>query len=233
MVKKIFEKMFNSAMDLNKMNILSMLEPNTDAKLLDLGCNDGVWTTELANAAGTKNIYGIEIVEERIKLSKEKGIIVQSGDLNESFPFEDSMFDIIHANQVIEHIAYLDAFILEIYRVLKPGGYVIISTENGSSWHNIFASIAGWQIFSLTNMTYKRLGMGNPLAIHRSGALDIGLSSWTHKTIFNYLGLKEFIEAYDFHNITIKGSGYYPLPASLGKLDVRHAHFITIKGYKR
>ena len=29
----------------------------------------------------------------------------------------------------------------ELYRILKPGGYMIISTENASSWCNIFASI--------------------------------------------------------------------------------------------
>ena len=125
----------------------------------------------------------------------------------------------------------MDGFLGEIKRVLKPGGYVVVSTENASSWHNIFASIMGWQIFSLTNISSVQSGIGNPLAIHQGEAVE--LSSWTHKTIFNYLGLKDYFRVYGFSNIQILGAGYYPLPSVLGKLDPVHSHFITIKAFKK
>ena len=106
----------------------------------------------------------------------------------------------------------------------------MITTENGSSWHNIFASILGWQIFSLTNVSSKKLALGNPLALNKGDL--ISFSSWTHKVIFNYLGFKDIFKAYDFKNVVIKGAGYHPLPPSVALLDARHAHFIVAKAVK-
>lgn len=224
--------MYESATNTNKLNILSLLERNSKAKLLDLGCNDGKWTKDLAEVIGTSNQYGIEIVDKAIEKCRKNKVKVKKGDLNRKFPFDSSYFDVVHANQVIEHVAFIDAFIDEIYRVLKPSGYVIISTENASSWHNIFASIMGWQIFSLTNVSTVQCGIGNPFAVHREEKLNRSMFSWTHKTVFNYLGLKEIFEVHRFKNVEIKGAGYYPFPAVLGRFDVRHAHFLALKATK-
>jgi SAM-dependent methyltransferase len=155
---------------------------------------------------------------------------VSVSDLTDAFPFEDASFDLVHSNQVIEHVANIDHFLAETNRVLKVGGAAVISTENGSSWHNIFAAIMGWQIFSSTNVSGLSIGVGNPLALHRGTPLD--LDTWTHKTIFNYRGL---IEIPGLHGLTVvqtRGAGYYPFPAQVGRLDVRHAHFIAVKALK-
>ncbi len=222
--------MTTAAMIFNKRNILDFLEINSQAKILDLGCDNGSWTTVLGQRVGSKHLYGIDIVKSRLSVAKKAGVKTKVGDLNKKLPYKTNTFDVVQGNQIIEHISNLDLYVSEIYRVLKPGGYVVMSTENASSWHNIFASIMGWQIFSLTNISAKQLGIGNPLAVLKGRHLN--LSSWTHKTIFNYLGLKEFFQMHGFKDIQIKGSGYHPLPVQLGNIDVRHSHFITIKGRK-
>jgi len=229
-MREQFKLMFEHAMELNKENIIDLIEQDSSSLLLDLGCDDGHWTSELANRIGTESIYGVEIVKSKAKEARNRGINIIVSDLNRPLPFQGSSFDVVHANQVIEHLSNLDLFVSEIFRILKPGGYIIISTENASSWHNIFASIMGWQIFSLTNMSSKKLGIGNPLAPWRNETKVI--PTWTHKTIFNYLGLKEFLECHGFVDHTILGAGYYPLPPYFGKLDPRHAHFISIKARK-
>ena len=150
-MKQLLEQMWQNAMLLNKQNILSLMSENKDARLLDLGCDNGDWTIALAEKIGTRHIAGIEIIAQAVQESLDKGIDCRKADLCEIFPFEENSFDIVHANQVIEHVTNIDHFIQEIYRVLKPRGYVVISTENGSSWSNIFAAIMGWQIFSLTD----------------------------------------------------------------------------------
>lgn len=43
---------------------------------------------------------------------------------------EDNSFDVVVTQQVIEHIEDDHFFLREIYRVLKPGGYAIITTPN-------------------------------------------------------------------------------------------------------
>jgi len=226
-MKNYLSNLFQRAVDLNHENILQLLDKNNKATFLDLGCDDGVFTEKLAKKINTKNIYGVEIVPERIKIAEEKGIRVKKFDLNKKFDYPDNYFDVVHANQVIEHLYNSDNFISELYRILKPGGYAVVSTENASSWCNIFASVMGWQIFSLTNITTRSQGVGNPLSLHRGMSSD--LESWNHIRIYNIRGLKEYFELFNFKISEIKCAGYFPLPSKLGDIDKTHGHFMTFK----
>jgi ubiquinone/menaquinone biosynthesis C-methylase UbiE len=114
--------MWERAKEKNDENILKLLESDPYAKLLDLGCNDGRWTLKLAEKIETKKVYGIEIDGNATNKAIENGIICKKSDLNKKFPFEDNFFDVVHANQVIEHIVSVDLFVSEIFRVLKWGG---------------------------------------------------------------------------------------------------------------
>lgn len=228
--KRWMQRQFESAMDLNRKNILDAVPRKTDGRLLDLGCDDGAWTMRLAERMGTRDVHGIEIVESRAAQARARGVEVTVANLNEPLPFPSGSFDLVHANQVIEHVSDVDVFTSEIVRVLRPGGAVVISTENGSSWHNVGAAALGWQIFSLTNMSGQAAGIGNPLALHRHAPIE--LKSWTHKVIFNFRGLREFLELHGLRDVEIRGAGYYPLPAAVGQADPRHAHFLTAVGHK-
>lgn len=50
--------------------------------------------------------------------------------------------------------------------------------------------------------------------------------------IFNYLGLVEFLQIHGFRNLVVRGAGYYPFPAILGKWDARHGHFLAVRAEK-
>ena len=226
-IKKFLNGLYSNAVKDNLRNIHSLVEENNNAKFLDLGCDDGRWTLELSKKINTTNAYGLEIVSKRMNKAKKLGVLVSKADLNHKFPFEKNYFDVVHANQVIEHLTDIDSFVSEIYRVLKPSGYAIISTENGSSWCNIFAAFLGFQIFSLTNFSCKQSGLGNPFALHKTENLK--LPSWTHKTILNYFGLKDLFKVYNFKIQKIKCAGYFPFPSFFGKIDKIHSHFITLK----
>lgn len=230
LAKSVLSRMFMAAFNLNEKNILDAASMSAGGCFLDLGCDEGTWSMKIARRAGIQDVHGVEIVDERIAQAQAKGIKVTQADLNHNLPYDSNRFDLVHANQVIEHLHDVDTFVAEIFRVLKPGGRVIISTENGSSWHNIAAAIMGWQIFSLTNFSRLTGGVGNPIALHRGQAVAWG--SWTHKIIFNYRGLCEFLQLHGFSDVKIKGAGYYPLPAFFGRLDPRHSHFITATGIK-
>lgn len=229
-IKAFLSGLFLAAHRMNAENILRSIPTSRGGRLLDLGCDEGTWTLKLAERAGASEVHGVEIVPQRLAIAISKGIVGRSADLNGPLPYPDDFFDVVHANQVIEHLHDVDTFMSEIYRILRPGGTVVISTENGSSWHNIFAAILGWQNFSLTNFSRVQSGIGNPIALHRHESVE--LSSWTHKIIFNYLGLKEFLEVSRFKGVRTRGAGYYPLPASVGRLDPRHAHFLVAYGTK-
>lgn len=213
--------------------ILEFMEPSSSLiSLLDCGCNDGDWTLELGRRIGNVSLFGIEIVEERRQIAVEKGVDARAGDLNDTFPFQDQSMDIVHANQVVEHLSDTDSFIREIRRVLRPGGYAVICTENLSSWHNIFSLILGWQPFSLSNVCESRFQIGNPLAIHNEEP-SINPKSWQHQRVFAYRGLRDVFTGHGFEVVNYEGSGYYPLPSRLSKIDPRHAAFLTIKVKKK
>ncbi|WP_405054601.1 class I SAM-dependent methyltransferase [Thermofilum sp.] len=57
-----------------------MLEPNPEAKLLDVGCGDGRNTLKYATKIGTRNIHGIEIVNEYVNMAQSKNIRVYTAD---------------------------------------------------------------------------------------------------------------------------------------------------------
>lgn len=225
-IKYYLLNLYESAFLLNTNNILSQLTADKHANYLDLGCDDGKRTLVFAKKIGTKHINGIELIRSHALKAQKRHINVFIGDLDKKWPVKSNSFDVITANQVIEHVADVDRFVSEIFRVLKKGGYAVVSTENGSSWHNIFASTLGWQTFSLASVSTKQWSVGNPLSLHLNEENPYG---WTHKTIFNYSGLKEMFEIYGFTVESCLGAGYHPLSPMLGTVDVRHAHFLSIK----
>ncbi len=225
---KILNNLRTKAVFDRKKSILNLITVNECSRLLDLGCDDGSWTLELGLKLRTKNLYGVEVNETALSKARKNGIISKNCDLNKKIPFKDNFFDVIHSDQVIEHLSNTDNFIGEIKRVLKTGGYAIISTENLASWHNIFSLVFGWQPFSLTNISQKKFSLGNPLSfnVHRGMNRPEG---WQHQRVFAYQGLIEIFKENGFKVEKIIGSGYYPFPNILSKIDKRHAAFLSIK----
>ena len=225
-------RMFEAAMAQNLVNVERLLAGAAPCEsLLDVGCDDGANTLRWAAAARASDLHGIEVVDERAALAERRGVRVERVDIMEGLGYEERRFDAVVSNQVIEHVFDTDVFVAEIQRVLRPGGLAVVSTENLASWHNIGALVFGWQPFSLTNVTGRRLGIGNPLALHRGQ--DAIARSWQHQRVFGYRGLVELFEAHGFVVASVLGAGYYPLPRRLARVDPRHAAFLTVAARRR
>ena len=226
--KKILNKMWHDAFMHNDKNIALLAESVRGRIVLDLGCDDGLRAGNNLQGiflAGNR-VFGVDIIYHALLKASRRNILVTQADASSALPFSSNVFDLIHSNQVIEHVSSVDVFMNEVFRITKPGGHVIISTENASSWVNVAAAALGYQIFSLTNMSSKRAGIGNPFAIHQNENSEI--SSWTHKTIFSLRGIKEFSQAHGFEIVKMEGAGYFPFPTNLAKMDPWHSHFITV-----
>ncbi|MGI6443876.1 MAG: class I SAM-dependent methyltransferase [Candidatus Dojkabacteria bacterium] len=216
------------AYEKNMENIVNLLEVDKTAKLLDLGCDDGVITKKFAEKIETQSVFGYEIIPEAAKKAEKKGVKVTLGDLNGNLKYQDNFFDVIVSNQVIEHLNNTDQYLCEVYRILKPGGYAVISTENLASWHNIFALLLGYMPFSLTNVSVKTGAVGNKLAPH-SGEDFWSESSWQHQRVFTTKGLIHLFELFDFQVEKVLGAGYYPFGNIFSSVDPYHSAFITFK----
>jgi SAM-dependent methyltransferase len=227
--RRLASRAFEAAAEENFANIARLLEHSlVDPLFLDLGCDDGSVTVRLAEMIRTTKIHGFEIAEEPARAAAARGVDVVTGDLNRKFPYTASLFDVVCSNQVIEHLSDTENFLRELYRITKPGGYVIVSTENLASWHNIASLVLGWQPFSLSNVSHSSPGLGNPLAVHRAQEGGRG-KSWEHMRVFAYRGLRELFTVHGFIVEALLGAGYFPFPPETGRLDPRHAAFLTIK----
>lgn len=215
----------------NTNDILSLLEPNPRARLLDLGCDDGTLTLRYAERIGTDRIYGADFIPAALVKARKRSVKAKRADLNRKLPFPSNSFDVVTSNQVIEHLLETDIFVEEIYRVLKPGGYAVISTENLASWHNIFALVLGLPAFSQHNSCRK--DVGNPISLVSGSDLKPG---WSHVKIFTLTGLTALFRLHRFTVTDRRGAGYYPWPPPLSillsRLSPRHSAFIAVKGRK-
>ncbi len=231
MFSHFFQAIWTGAYRQNDFNIISLLDENPKARVLDAGCGDGQKTIEFKRKIGCAKITGIDGVNQRLANAKERGVKIRKADLEHKWPFPNQTFDVVISNQVIEHVHDLDNFISETKRVLKSGGYAVISTENLSSWHNIFALILGFQDFS--HHLIKKSHVGNPLSPHygqktvswsAAGNSGTGDTACPHVKIMTLRSLISIFEVYGFKARKYLGSGYF-----LSFLDPFHAHFITVK----
>ncbi|MCL4553514.1 MAG: class I SAM-dependent methyltransferase [Candidatus Marsarchaeota archaeon] len=230
----LLTRMFTSALEQNTVNILDLAKESVHGVQspagCDLGCGDGALTERVAQWLGGIPFYGVEIHEPNVAAAKRRGLRIIEQDLNGHLDLPSDAFDLVLANQVIEHLYDTDSFLHEVFRIVKPGGSAIISTENLASWHNLLALFLGWQAFSLTNVSGIKSGIGNPLAIH-SGQ-DGNVFPMQHHRIFTLRALQELLVLHGFRNIKSRGAGYYPLSSKFGLIDPKHAHFITVRGEK-
>lgn len=104
-------------------------------RILDVGCGGGFFANEFFKLGA--DVVGIDYSKYAINFSKDRfsdiDFRVASGYSLEMF--EKESFDIVTLLDVIEHMSNQNETLSELYRVLKPGGYLVISTDvNGGIW---------------------------------------------------------------------------------------------------
>jgi len=113
----------------------NILIEDKDARICDVACGAGHFLYFL-NASGYTNTSGIDISPQMISVSEKMGINnIRQSDMFEFLPKNKNSFDMVVANDVIEHFKkpeILD-FLDLIYKSLKSGGMVLISTLNNQA----------------------------------------------------------------------------------------------------
>jgi len=101
-------------------------------KVLDIGCGSGYYLMTMRRC-GWK-VYGIDVSEQAVNFARiQFGLHnVRLGPLEQQ-RYPDAFFDAITLNHVIEHLPDPNATVKEIFRILRPGGIVAITTPNVDS----------------------------------------------------------------------------------------------------
>lgn len=95
------------------------------ARILDVGC----FPMNLFKALGERGFQMAGICSEHEKV-KNKNVVplnIETDDL----PFDKNFFDLVLFSEIMEHMVYAPTIYLEkFWRVLKPGGYLLVTTPN-------------------------------------------------------------------------------------------------------
>lgn len=128
---KATDKNWNSPTTLYLARKLQSLAKGKSLSVLDLGCGEGIVLGYLLDYG--YDLYGYDFPECNAALKKRLGPYFGASynkhlhitDDERSIPFDDNSFDVIYANQVFEHIKFLDGILKECARVLKPNGFLL------------------------------------------------------------------------------------------------------------
>ena len=104
-----------------------------DARILDVGCGDA-FHLKLLRRYGKPGwtLEGVDIDARAVEIAGRSGITIHQGTV-EDLDLGEDRYDVVYTIQTIEHVARPDRVLAAINRVLKPGGRLVIVTDNTES----------------------------------------------------------------------------------------------------
>lgn len=165
-------------------------------RLLDVGSGPGTITAELAAMVSPGETVAVEINEAAADLTRGElarrgvsGVQVVVGDVH-ALGFPDDSFDVVHAHQVLQHVAEPVQALREMARVTRPGGLVAVRDADyaAKTWYPASPALDRWLAVYIT--AARRNG-GEPnagrhlLAWAHAAGLDsatVSTSTWCFAT---------------------------------------------------
>lgn len=180
--------------------VRELLGDFVEGKVLDIGCGPGVIGETFCDKP--INYYGIDISEEMIKectnaFGHDPRFQFAVGRA-EDLPFPDSSFDVVLCLGIFEYIQNIRLALIEVARVLKPKGIIIVTMLNKNSLHRL------WQRFGYAKLNNKVRELGHLLTgeknIPGSKRLELSLySETTFRNLVTSIGFEiEDLMYYDF-----------------------------------
>lgn len=109
--------------------LLRLIRDVEGKRVLDLGCGTGRIIKDLKDLGA--DVVGCDISEKMLEIARKKFANVEFHKADAyDLPFEDKSFDVVVALFVVVHLRDLEKAFDEMYRILKPGGHLIVSNIN-------------------------------------------------------------------------------------------------------
>ena len=105
--------------------ILKSFAQNQPA-VLDIGTADGLLLDLVCREVKPSLAVGLDLSWGLLKTNTRTNPVLRADA--EKLPFPDAVFDAALATAIIEHVPHPEAFVMEIRRVLKPGGVCVVTT---------------------------------------------------------------------------------------------------------
>ena len=103
------------------------------ARILDVGCGDGFHLSLLRKYGNPSwTLEGVDLDARAVEATTRRGLVARLGTIEE-MDLDAERYDVVYTIQTLEHVAAPDRILAAIRRVLKPGGRLIIVTDNTDS----------------------------------------------------------------------------------------------------
>jgi len=179
--------------------IISMSGPLEGAKVLDVGCGDGILTDKLVELGA--DAVGVDTNPDMIAAAQAQRNGTYMVASATKLPFPDAFFDRVVAMTILCVAERHESILTEINRVLRPGGCLVIG------------ELGRWSLWTLS----RRLRglFGNRL--------------WQRSRFFSKRDLVTLVANAGLEPVSFRSAVYYPpigiAAATLSKIDPALAHF--------
>lgn len=136
---------------------------------VDLGCGAGEFSQTIKRLV--KNLTCVDFSAKYVDRLNRIGLKAIQANLNQPLKIKSSQFDLAVSLEVIEHLTNHELFLREIHRILKPNGWLIISTPNIAWW--------GYRLFALLGKPPKKEGYHLRFFTHHSFTKLLNQSGFT------------------------------------------------------
>jgi SAM-dependent methyltransferase len=172
-----------------------LLADRPGGPLLDVGCWDGQFITNLVEPP----VFGIDLSPTALHAAQARGVTGVRAQAEQGLPFANGAFGTVVAAEIIEHVFDTQAFVRELARVTRPGGWLAITTPNlvalsgraqlllGRSPHNVEFDASPGTAGHIRYFTFDTLEQ----LLRRVGLRPLG--RWTNVAHFSVLGSSELI----------------------------------------
>ena len=165
--------------------LIAKLAPAAGKKALDAPMGPGAMALHLHQLG-----YQVSGVDLDLEQSRElpPAIVRHACTLNQPLPLADSLFDLVTSLEGIEHVENQFHLLRELSRVLKPGGYLILSTPNICSLEERLNFLVRGSFYRFITRT----------EIERCG------SGFDHQNLISYVELRQVLDWAGFQVVGVE-----------------------------
>jgi SAM-dependent methyltransferase len=159
---------------------LLLAEARPGERVLDLGCGAGRFVAALHDAGADP--VGVELAEAALERARANvpGADLRAVEPDGSLPLEHASVDLVWCSEVLEHVADTEHLLLEVRRVLRPAGRVLLTVPfHGRVKAALIGLLRFDQHFDPTGQHlrfYTRSSLARTL--DRAGFADINVRPW-------------------------------------------------------
>ena len=141
---------------------LSLANFDSRNAVLDLGCKLGVLHDLLGDSHIEHRYFGTDLTRNPGFVTADSCKHLVQADVMDGLPFQTTYFTHVFCLELLEHVTSPLFLLDEIYRVLQPGGQLLLSVPNPYYWAEVYGNLRGLSdteghISSFTPQNLQRL----------------------------------------------------------------------------